>query len=95
MIQPPADTPAPDAYFDCVGCQGEVTYPADMLRWWDGFIDLEDADLPSPHKVAEPGWWCEHCHRGDCHREELEGHLGPTLAEWLLAIRLDAPVTAR
>ena len=87
--QPPPDTPAPEAYFDCVGCQGEVTYPAEMLRWWDGKVTLED-EGGQLWNVLRPGWWCEHCDRGGFSLEELKGHVGPTLAEWLAARKASA-----
>lgn len=82
--QPPADAPVPDAVYGCqsTDCAAEVSYPPDMLRWWEGRYTHEELGVLCLES-ALPGWWCENCKRASYSDAELEGHLGPTLAEWM------------
>ena len=78
--------PAPDTFYACAahGCAQECTYPADMLRWWDGeTVNTFDADdQPSSGKLnrhGTPGWYCDSC------IEHWDAITGPTLARHLAA----------
>ena len=48
--------------FSCAdsGCAVEVSYPGDMLRWFDGVpMPPEDGEIAwTPDQVPAPGWYC-------------------------------------
>lgn len=73
----------PEAVYGCanVDCATEVSYPPNMLRWWDGYVVDDDEGLV---RCAMPGWWCENCREQYVWPDQsADDHLGPRLDGWL------------
>ena len=67
-ISPTHDDPKlPEAFYRCTSERCfELTYPAEIMSWWDGKTVETDPDVPesgtSPVAVQEePGWYCDEC----------------------------------
>ena len=78
----------PSPLYGCAveGCAGEVSYPADALRWWSGVCS--DKEEGRKWRESEAGWYCSECIPYDAH---VAG-LGPSLAEELERRRAIAPI---
>ena len=80
------------ALYSCAdsGCAVEVSYPADMLRWFDGVpLPPEDGEIAwTPDEIPAPGWYCtESCWANETVLRELmlAGlECGPTLEAEIL-----------
>ncbi|MCY4027721.1 MAG: hypothetical protein OXH75_15590 [Acidobacteria bacterium] len=85
---PMATVPVPQAMFGCQvpDCAADVTYPAEMLTWWDGYTveAFDDDDQPIKgcrDERLDPGWYCESCieHHNAVAGESLRTYLGQIL----------------
>ena len=69
------NAPLPRPVYGCSNsyCAEEVSYPADMLIWWDGNEKL----------AFKPGWYCTSCLDQDMGYEycERKNELGVPLSE--------------